>query len=303
MQSLPVHAPPLRRRHFVSGRRAGVRSRPSTSVGGFSLPDHCSLEEHEPGEPPDRDHRGRRHRPRGRGRGAQGDRRDRRALRRGALRPRRRPLPRAPARCCPTRCSRSCAGYDAILLGAVGTPDVPPGVLERGLLLKLRFALDLFVNLRPFSAPASELNDGVDMVVIRENTEGTYAGEGGFLRHGTPLEVAHPGIGEHPVRRRALHPLRVRPRPVPAAPAPDARAQDERPDVRRRPLAAHLQRGRGRVPGRHDRLRPRRRGLHPLRAAPGALRRDRDRQPLRRHPHRPRWRDRRAASGAPRRRT
>ncbi len=84
-------------------------------------------------------------------------------------------------------------GYDAILLGAVGTPDVPPGVLERGLLLKLRFALDLFINLRPFSAPSSELNDGVDMVVIRENTEGTYAGEGGFLRQGTPLEVATQG--------------------------------------------------------------------------------------------------------------
>jgi 3-isopropylmalate dehydrogenase len=84
-------------------------------------------------------------------------------------------------------------GYDAILLGAVGTPEVPPGVLERGLLLKLRFELDLFINLRPFGAPASALNDGVDMVVIRENTEGTYAGEGGFLRHGTPLEVATQG--------------------------------------------------------------------------------------------------------------
>ncbi|MGZ4690510.1 MAG: 3-isopropylmalate dehydrogenase [Acidimicrobiia bacterium] len=84
-------------------------------------------------------------------------------------------------------------GYDAILLGAVGTPEVPPGVLERGLLLKLRFELDLFINLRPFSAPASELNDGVDMIVIRENTEGTYAGEGGFLRYGTPLEVATQG--------------------------------------------------------------------------------------------------------------
>jgi 3-isopropylmalate dehydrogenase len=84
-------------------------------------------------------------------------------------------------------------GYDAIFLGAVGTPEVPPGVLERGLLLKLRFELDLFINLRPFSAPASHLNDGVDMVVIRENTEGTYAGEGGFLRHGTALEVATQG--------------------------------------------------------------------------------------------------------------
>ena len=84
-------------------------------------------------------------------------------------------------------------GLDAILLGAVGTPDVPPGVLERGLLLRLRFQLDLYVNLRPFSAPAGPLNDGVDMVVIRENTEGTYAGEGGFLRQGTPHEIATQG--------------------------------------------------------------------------------------------------------------
>ena len=76
--------------------------------------------------------------------------------------------------------------FDAIVLGAVGTPDVPPGVLERGLLLRLRFALDLYVNLRPFRAGASALNDGVDFAVVRENTEGIYAGEGGFLRHGTP---------------------------------------------------------------------------------------------------------------------
>ncbi len=84
-------------------------------------------------------------------------------------------------------------GYDAILVGAVGTPDVPPGVLERGLLLKIRFALDLYVNLRPFKAGPGRHNDGVDFVVIRENTEGTYAGEGGFLRHGTPHEVATQG--------------------------------------------------------------------------------------------------------------
>ncbi len=83
--------------------------------------------------------------------------------------------------------------HDAILLGAVGTPDVPPGVLERGLLLRLRFALDLYVNLRPFRAGASQLNAGVDLVVIRENTEGIYAGEGGFLRHGTQAEVATQG--------------------------------------------------------------------------------------------------------------
>jgi 3-isopropylmalate dehydrogenase len=79
--------------------------------------------------------------------------------------------------------------FDAILLGAVGTPDVPPGVLERGLLLKMRFGLDQYINLRPFTDAAR----GLDFVVIRENTEGSYAGEGGFLRKGTPHEVATQG--------------------------------------------------------------------------------------------------------------
>jgi 3-isopropylmalate dehydrogenase len=85
-------------------------------------------------------------------------------------------------------------GFDAILLGAVGTPDVPPGILERGLLLKLRFELDLYVNLRPF-VTASSVGAGVavNMIVIRENTEGAYAGEGGFLRRGTLAEVATQG--------------------------------------------------------------------------------------------------------------
>jgi 3-isopropylmalate dehydrogenase len=78
-------------------------------------------------------------------------------------------------------------GVDAILLGAVGSPDVAPGVLERGLLLRLRFELDLYVNLRPFEG------DKLDCVVVRENTEGAYAGEGGFLRKGTPHEVATQG--------------------------------------------------------------------------------------------------------------
>ncbi|MEX2255233.1 MAG: 3-isopropylmalate dehydrogenase [Acidimicrobiia bacterium] len=84
-------------------------------------------------------------------------------------------------------------GCDAVMLGAVGTPDVPPGIIERGLLLKLRFELDLYANVRPFVAGPSALNDGVDMVVVRENTEGTYAGEGGFLRKDTPHEVATQG--------------------------------------------------------------------------------------------------------------
>ena len=80
-------------------------------------------------------------------------------------------------------------GLDALFLGAVGTPDVPPGVIERGLLLKMRFDLDLYVNRRPFNFPANN----VDFEVIRENTEGTYAGEGGFLRKGTPHEIATQG--------------------------------------------------------------------------------------------------------------
>jgi 3-isopropylmalate dehydrogenase len=84
-------------------------------------------------------------------------------------------------------------GCDAVLLGAVGTPDVPPGVIERGLLLRLRFELDLYANVRPFTAGPSALNDGVDMIVVRENTEGAYAGEGGFLRRGTAHEIATQG--------------------------------------------------------------------------------------------------------------
>jgi len=85
--------------------------------------------------------------------------------------------------------------HDAILLGAVGDPTVPSGVLERGLLLKLRFALDHYVNLRPsriYPSIGSPLaNPGeVDFVVVREGTEGPYVGNGGALRVGTPAEIA-----------------------------------------------------------------------------------------------------------------
>jgi 3-isopropylmalate dehydrogenase len=84
-------------------------------------------------------------------------------------------------------------GFDAILLGAVGTPEVPPGVIERGLLLKMRFELDLYVNQRPFAGTAPGHTQPHDFVVIRENTEGPYVGEGGVLRKGTPNEVATQG--------------------------------------------------------------------------------------------------------------
>jgi 3-isopropylmalate dehydrogenase len=88
-------------------------------------------------------------------------------------------------------------GFDAIYLGAVGTPDVPPGVLERGMLLKLRFAFDQYVNLRPVklypgvTSPIAGLTpERCDFVVIRENTESVYAGAGGALYPGTSSEVA-----------------------------------------------------------------------------------------------------------------
>jgi 3-isopropylmalate dehydrogenase len=86
---------------------------------------------------------------------------------------------------------------DAVLLGAVGDPRVPPGVLERGLLLRLRFELDLYVNLRPVklypgvrSPLAGKTADDIDMIVVRENTEGLYSGAGGVHRRGTGYEVA-----------------------------------------------------------------------------------------------------------------
>jgi 3-isopropylmalate dehydrogenase len=85
--------------------------------------------------------------------------------------------------------------HDAILLGAVGDPSVPSGILERGLLLRLRFELDHHVNLRParlYPGVRGPLADApeIDMVVVREGTEGLYAGNGGFVRKDTPHEIA-----------------------------------------------------------------------------------------------------------------
>ncbi|HEY9311642.1 3-isopropylmalate dehydrogenase [Williamsia sp.] len=86
-------------------------------------------------------------------------------------------------------------GHDAILLGAIGDPSVTPGILERGLLLKMRFALDHHVNLRPskllpgVTSPLAG-NPEIDFVVVREGTEGPYTGNGGAIRVGTPNEVA-----------------------------------------------------------------------------------------------------------------
>jgi 3-isopropylmalate dehydrogenase len=88
-------------------------------------------------------------------------------------------------------------GFDAILLGAVGPAigdtRIPGGVLERGLLLRMRFGLDLYINYRPFRGVAGSLAEGCEFAIVRENTEGPYAGEGGVLRHGTPHEIATQG--------------------------------------------------------------------------------------------------------------
>jgi len=86
---------------------------------------------------------------------------------------------------------------DTILLGAIGHPDVKPGILEKGILLHIRFTLDQYINLRPVKlypgvyTPIKDKGpEDIDFVVVRENTEGLYAGAGGFLKKGTPDEVA-----------------------------------------------------------------------------------------------------------------
>ena len=85
--------------------------------------------------------------------------------------------------------------YDAILLGAVGDPSVPSGVLERGLLLKLRFAFDHYINLRPARLYPGTIGPlrtekPIDFIVVREGTEGPYVGAGGVLAEGTAAEIA-----------------------------------------------------------------------------------------------------------------
>ncbi|SOE10959.1 3-isopropylmalate dehydrogenase [Streptomyces sp. 2323.1] len=112
--------------------------------------------------------------------------------------------------------------HDALLLGAIGDPSVPSGVLERGLLLKLRFAFDHFVNLRPSklfpntTTPLAGRPD-IDFVVVREGTEGPYTGNGGSLRTGTPAEVAtevslNTAYGVERVVRDAYERANARPR-------------------------------------------------------------------------------------------
>ena len=184
------------------------------------------------------------------------------------LRPGGRALPahgRDPARRRDQRVSLRC---DAILLGAVGHPRVAPGILEKGILLRLRFDFQQYINLRPIQLfPGVECPirgkgpDDVDMVVVRENNEDLYVGAGGFTRKGTPEEVAiqtsintRRGVERtlryafDLARRRAAfwavpRAFRRRSRPGIAAPG-DPGGQDKRAHLRPRPVDARLHRSR-----------------------------------------------------------
>ena len=199
--------------------------------------------------------------------------------------------------------------FDAILLGAVGRPDIPDHVTLWGLLLPIRQRLDLWANVRPVRllegvpcALAGRSPGDIDMVFVRENSEGEYSGVGGRVHQGHPSEV---GIETAVFTRAGIE------RVVEHAFAPRrraARAGHERDQVQR--LALRLRalgrgrRGRGRAPPRHPlraRARGRARGAHG--AAPRQPRRRRRLQPLRRHPDRPRARRCRAAWAWPRART
>ena len=205
------------------------------------------------------------------------------------------------------------AEADVILLGAVGAApgatDVPSGLLERGLLLKLRFAFDHYVNLRPsrlFPGVPTPLADSVvagkniDFVVVREGTEGLYCGNGGVVRAGTPHEMAtevsvNTAYGVERVVRDAFE------RATQAPEQDHAGAQAQRAGQRRRPVASAVrERGAG-VSRGGDRLPARGRGHHLPGHRSGTVRRDRHRQPVRRHPDRPgRGGDRRHRPGGQR---
>ena len=185
-------------------------------------------------------------------------------------------------------------GFDAILLGAVG----PAIGSTRGAAGHARAGPAAAAALRarplhqspPFNGVPGSIADGADFVVVRENTEGPYAGEGGFLRKGTPHEVATQGsvntrMGVERCVRFAFE-LAGR-RPTSTSPS------CTRPTCSRSPAtcgSGRSTRWRREYPDGRGRLQPRRRGVHLLRRPSRPLRRDRDRQPLRRHPHRPRRR-------------
>ena len=236
MSYAPFRAP---RRHYSLGAPHPARLRTVHRVGGFSIPEDFTAgavagnragpqtedptdtrrgnnedSEHREHQASGGRHRRGRHRAGGLRRGAQGGGGGRRRPRHHRLRPRAPPATCATAPSCPTRPWRSCGASTPSSSAPSARPSATrpsrPGTLERGLLLRLRFELDLYVNLRPFTGVPGSIAEGADFVVVRENTEGTYAGEGGFLRKGTPHEVATQGSVNTRHGRRALRALRLR---------------------------------------------------------------------------------------------
>ena len=188
--------------------------------------------------------------------------------------------------------------HDAVLMGAVGDPSVPDHVSLWGLILELRQRLDLWANLRPArlleGIPCPLAGRGpadVDMLFVRENTEGEYSGVGGRAHTGLADEVGDRDERLHPQRRRAGAPLRVRARRRRGAASLTSATKSNASrygyvlwDEVAEEVAAEL-------PGRPLRARARRRARGADGARPGEPRRRRRLEPLRRHPHRPRGRD------------
>ena len=247
-------------------------------------------------DPAGRRRRGR-HRPRGGRRRAQGPRRGRPGARQGRDAPSTtsaRGAGTRPGRRCPTPSWRSCAATTRSCSAPSATRRSPAACSSGA---SAAAALRARPPRQP--APGAALPgrrnpvgrhdaEDVDMVVVREGTEGPYAGSGGVLRRGTPHEVAteeslNTAYGVERVVRDAFGRAAARP-----APAADPGAQDQRAHPRRRAVDAHRRRGRGGVPRRGDRL-PRTSTRRRCSSSPTrALRRRRHRQPLRRHHHRPR---------------
>ena len=167
--------------------------------------------------------------------------------------------------------------------------------MEKGLLLELRFRFDQYINLRPVklfpgveTPLAGKGPDDIDFVVVRENTEDLYCGVGGFLKKGTPDEVAmqtavYTRKGCERCIRWAFDYTRKRNKKKTAYPG----GQDERAHLRPRPVVADLPGRRPRISGHQGRLQPRRRLLHVDGEEPRVFRRDRDDEHVRRHHHRP----------------
>ena len=199
--------------------------------------------------------------------------------------------------------------FKAIFLGAVGHPQVKPGILEKGILLRLRFELEQYINLRPVKlyppqdCPLKDKGpEHIDFVVVRENNEGLYTGSGGFVFKGTPHEVA---IQESVNTRRGVerclkYAFELAKKHRGGKPWKGLKPEDVKAGKTAQLtlcgktnvltfafdlVGARLPRARREVSDREARLRPRGRHLHVVREKPGMVRRDRHRQHVRRHHH------------------